>query len=67
MTPQADRSMFRVVANDDGECALWPHDRDIPHGWHDTGIHGLEPTCIAFVDEALQRRHCENGPGTENK
>lgn len=40
-----------VVINDSGQYSIWPADRDVPAGWHDSGFHGSRAECLAHIDE----------------
>lgn len=39
-----------AVVNDEGQYALWPLWRPLPHGWHDTGVHGGREECLDHIE-----------------
>jgi MbtH protein len=41
---------FSVVRNDEEQYSIWPHDRDLPAGWHHAGFTGTREECLAHVD-----------------
>ncbi|MGB3442385.1 MAG: MbtH family NRPS accessory protein [Actinophytocola sp.] len=41
---------FLVVRNDEEQYSIWPHDRGLPSGWHDTGFAGTRDECLSHVD-----------------
>jgi MbtH protein len=44
-------SSYLVVMNDDEQYSIWPAGRDVPAGWHMTGVRGTEQECLAHIDE----------------
>jgi uncharacterized protein YbdZ (MbtH family) len=46
-----DRTVYRVVLNDEEQYSIWPADRDIPAGWREDGMSGLKAECLAHIDE----------------
>jgi len=40
---------FLVLANDDGQCSLWPAFADVPAGWRVVRAAGDRAGAIAFV------------------
>jgi MbtH protein len=40
-----------VVINDEEQYSIWAADRDIPAGWHATGVSGTRDECLAHIDE----------------
>jgi MbtH protein len=45
-----DRTVYKVVVNDEGQYSLWPADREIPSGWHADGTTGSKAECLAHVE-----------------
>ena len=47
----ADSRRYKVVVNDEEQYSIWPAERAIPDGWHDTGKAGLKDECLEYVEE----------------
>lgn len=45
-----DRTVYRVVVNQEEQYSLWPVDREIPAGWTDTGTSGPKATCLEYIE-----------------
>ncbi len=41
----------RVLVNDEEQYSVWPHQKQIPNGWSDTGFEGSLEACKTYVDE----------------
>lgn len=48
---QEDKTIYRVVINDEEQYAIWPTYKEIPRGWHDTGKKGTKDECLAYMTE----------------
>jgi MbtH protein len=46
-----DDARYLVVRNDEEQYSIWPADRSIPAGWHETGFAGPRTACLSHVDE----------------
>lgn len=46
-----DATMYKVVANQEGQYSIWPADREAPMGWHETGFQGLKEACLLHIQE----------------
>lgn len=42
---------FKVLVNHEEQYSLWPHWKQIPGGWRETGVQGDKKTCLNYVDE----------------
>ncbi len=40
-----------VVINDEEQYSIWAADREIPAGWHATGVSGTRDECLAHIGE----------------
>jgi MbtH protein len=45
-----DRTVYKVVLNDEEQYSIWPADRDNPAGWRDEGTRGTKAECLAHID-----------------
>ena len=46
-----DKTIYKVVVNDEEQYSIWPDYRDIPAGWHDVGKVGPKAECLAYIKE----------------
>ena len=46
-----DRTIYRVVVNDEEQYSIWPANRANPTGWRDAGPSGLRAECLAYIAE----------------
>lgn len=42
---------YLVVINDEEQYSIWAADREIPAGWHATGVSGTRDECLAHIGE----------------
>ncbi|MGW7045745.1 MbtH family protein [Streptomyces avermitilis] len=42
---------WTVVVNDEEQYSIWATGRDIPAGWHETGVRGTKEECLSHIDE----------------
>lgn len=42
---------FIVLVNAEEQYSLWPHWKDIPGGWSNTGMSGNKQECLDYVEE----------------
>jgi MbtH protein len=65
-----DTVVLKVVVNDEEQYSYWPADREIPSGWHDTGVQGTKDECGAYVRQVWtdmrpkSLREAMDGPST---
>lgn len=46
-----DRTIYRVVLNNEEQYSIWPADRENAHGWSDVGKNGTREECLAYIKE----------------
>ena len=51
MEEQDDKTIYRVVVNQEGQYSIWPADRRDPFGWRDAGKRGTKDECLAHIGE----------------
>lgn len=45
-----DRTIYKVVINDEEQYSIWPVERENAPGWRDVGPTGSKTECLAFID-----------------
>jgi uncharacterized protein YbdZ (MbtH family) len=48
---EEDRTIYKVVANDEGQYSILPEYAENPAGWHDAGPVGPKAECLAYIKE----------------
>ena len=51
MSEPDPQSQYLVVINDEEQYSIWAADREIPAGWHATGVSGPRDECLAHIGE----------------
>jgi MbtH protein len=46
---QDDKTMYKVVVNDEEQYSIWPEHRANALGWNDAGKVGLKQECLAHI------------------
>jgi len=46
-----DTTIYRAIENGEGQYSIWPADRELLLGWHDTGKTGLKPEVLAYIEQ----------------
>ena len=46
-----DKTIYKVVVNDEEQYSIWPADRESPLGWKDVGKSGTKEECLAYIKE----------------
>ena len=46
-----DRTIYRVIVNQEEQYSVWPADRQPRAGWRDTGKTGSHRECIDYIKE----------------
>jgi MbtH protein len=46
-----DRTLYRVVVNDEEQYSIWPSAKALPLGWSDAGKQGTRAECLAHIDD----------------
>lgn len=44
-----DDERHLVVINDELQYSIWPHGRELPHGWHGEGFEGTRTACLEHI------------------
>jgi MbtH protein len=47
-----DKTIYKVVVNDEKEYWIWPADRENARGWTDVGKTGTKAECRAYIKES---------------
>jgi MbtH protein len=62
---------YLVVINDEEQYSIWAAGRDLPAGWHATGVRGPKQACLDHIEEVWTdmrprsvREAQEKGTGT---
>jgi MbtH protein len=48
---EEERTIYRVVVNDEEQYSIWPADRENALGWRDVGKNGTKAECLAYIKE----------------
>ncbi len=48
---QEDKTIYKVVRNDEEQYSIWPDKREIPAGWKEAGKSGTKAECLAYIEE----------------
>jgi len=48
---EEDKTVYKVVINDEEQYSIWQADRENPLGWRDVGKSGLKVECLAYIRE----------------
>jgi MbtH protein len=46
-----DRTVYKVVLNEDEQYSIWPADREMPAGWRGDGVEGTKKECLEHIEE----------------
>ncbi len=46
-----EQGTYKVVMNDEEQYSIWFADREIPHGWRESGKEGTKVECLAYIEE----------------
>ena len=41
---------YITVVNDEEQYSIWPEDREVPAGWHPSGVSGTRQECLDHID-----------------
>ena len=44
-----DKSLYKVVMNQEEQYSIWPADRENPPGWKDEGKRGTKQECLSHI------------------
>lgn len=45
-----DKTIYKVVVNNEGMYSIWPADRENGLGWSDAGKTGTRKECLAYIE-----------------
>lgn len=48
---EEDKTIYKVVVNDEEQYSIWPEYKESPLGWKDVGTTGPKAECLAFIKE----------------
>ena len=48
---EEDRTVYKVVINEEEQYSIWPEQRETPRGWREVGKVGAKVDCLAYVRE----------------
>jgi MbtH protein len=51
MSEPDPQTQYLVVINDEEQYSIWAADREIPAGWHGTGVSGTRDECLAHIGD----------------
>jgi uncharacterized protein YbdZ (MbtH family) len=46
-----DKTIYKVVINDEEQYSIWPEYKENPLGWKDAGKVGIKAECLAYIEE----------------
>lgn len=47
-----DRTVYKVVVNQQEQYSIWPADRENARGWNDAGKKGTKQECLDYIKRA---------------
>lgn len=48
---EEDKTIYRVVVNDEEQYSIWPADRENPIGWKNAGFEGEKQACLDYIEK----------------
>jgi len=51
-----DRTIFKVVVNQEEQYSIWPADRENAFGWNDAGQRGTKEECLEYIKQVWTDR-----------
>jgi MbtH protein len=51
-----DKTIYKVVVDQEEQYSIWPADRENALGWNDAGKTGSTAECLAYIDEVKTAR-----------
>jgi uncharacterized protein YbdZ (MbtH family) len=48
---EEDKTIYKVVVNDEEQYSIWPEYRENPLGWNEVGKIGAKAECLAYIKE----------------
>jgi MbtH protein len=46
-----DKTIYKVVVNEEEQYSIWPVDRENALGWKDAGKSGLKSECLEYIQK----------------
>jgi len=46
-----DKTIYKVVMNDEEQYSIWPAHKENALGWRDAGKSGTKEECLAYIKE----------------
>lgn len=46
-----DRTIYKVVVNQEEQYSIWPAEQANPLGWHDAGKEGSKEECLTYIEQ----------------
>ncbi|EHR62335.1 MbtH family protein [Saccharomonospora cyanea] len=50
-TNNATGTRYLAVVNDEEQYSIWPAHRELPAGWHGTGVSGSKQECLDHIEK----------------
>ncbi|GAA3840625.1 hypothetical protein GCM10022226_73900 [Sphaerisporangium flaviroseum] len=51
MSEQSTDVTYAVVVNDEEQYSIWAVGREVPAGWHTTGVQGTREECLEHIGQ----------------
>jgi MbtH protein len=51
MSEQSTDVQYLVVINDEEQYSIWAEGRQVPAGWHPTGVRGTREECLEHIGQ----------------
>jgi len=48
---RGDKTIYKVIVNNEGMYSIWPADRENAIGWTDAGKTGTKKECLSYIEE----------------
>ncbi|WP_197321534.1 MbtH family NRPS accessory protein [Saccharomonospora sp. NB11] len=49
-TDNTGETRYHAVVNDEEQYSIWPAHRELPAGWHETGVSGSKEDCLDHIE-----------------
>ena len=46
-----DKTIFKVILNQEEQYSIWPANRELPLGWNEAGKSGTKKECLDYINE----------------
>jgi MbtH protein len=51
MDQTIDKTVYKVVVNEEEQYSIWPADKALPLGWREAPQSGPKAECLAFIEK----------------